>query len=148
MIRQFLFDGLNRLDLMQTRIIGGTRTSSRSGLERTPIEIGVLHRIEIQTNYISIRMIIYIIFERLGNRGRSICDHKMPIVVIIRQSIHEERGHIAFGEFLLCIAFRLNSPIRAVFIQRDEIDAHISTTSAQFFRCVIPHPHFSDALYP
>lgn len=147
MIRQFLFDGLNRLDLMRTRIIGGTRTSSRSGLKRTPVKISAPHRVEIQTNYISIRMIIYIILKCLGNRWCSIRNHKMPIVVV-HQSVHEKCGHITLRQFLLRITLRLNSPIRTILVQCDKIDAHICMPTAQFFRRIIPHPHFSEAFHP
>ncbi len=137
MVRQFTFDGIDRLDLMGAWIIGGAHTRAGSGLERVPIKIGVPHRVEVQTHDVPVGVVVHEVLERLGDRWGGVRDHEMPVVVI-GQRVHEERGHVPLGQFLPRVAFRLDGPIRPVLVQGDQVDAGVRVSLAQFLGRVVP----------
>ena len=120
-------------------LIVGLHSSGKQEVldERVPVEVGVPHGIEVQSDDVPVGVVVHVVLERLGDRWRGVRDHVMPVVPI-GQRVHEERGHVPLGQFLPRVAFRLDGPIRPVLVQRDQVDAGVRVPLAQFLGRVIP----------
>jgi len=82
------------LGLVWLWIVGVARAGAGSGLERVPVEVGVPHGVEVQSDDVAVVVVVHEVLERLGDRGRGVRDHEMPVPVILGKRVHEERGHV------------------------------------------------------
>lgn len=91
--------------------------------------ITTAHRVQIQSHAVVIGMVVRVVLKRLGEQWCCVRDHEMPVPVIGHR-VHEERGHIPFGQFLARAAFRLITQYDSFSSNATGSRAHVRVPSA------------------
>ena len=143
MILQLRFDRVDGLALVVARFEHLARVSSVAG-EGAPVDVRVADPFQVDARDVTVLVVRDIRLEVVAHRGRCVRDDEMPVACVCHRR-HEERGHVLVRQRVR-IAFRLDRPILAVHVLRDQVDAGV--LPARIRGRVIPQPHMIELVLP
>ena len=142
-VLQFRLDRVDGLALVVTWFEHPARVRRVAG-ERAPVDVRAADPVQVDACDVAVLVVCDEFLKIMAHRGRGVSNDEM-LVPGVGHRRHKKRGHVLIRQRIR-ITFRLDSPVLAVHVLRDQVDAGI--LPARVCGRVVPHPHMVEPVSP